>query len=170
MSEIMVRKVLDLDDRSLPVFAEIDRVMESISRRARELFALHGGSEGRALDDWLQAEREICWPAAELVERDKQFDLRIALPGYEPHDIELTATPRELIVHGHLRREHKEKTGDVRWSEFRSSDVYRRIELPAGIDVGHVKATLKQGMLTVVAAKAASEVPKKSPASIPIAA
>jgi HSP20 family molecular chaperone IbpA len=111
MSEIIVRKVHDLDDRSLPVFAEIDRVMESIGRRARE-----------------------------------------------------------LIVHGHLRREHKEKTGDVRWSEFRSSDVYRRIELPAPIDAGHVKATLKQGMLTVVAAKAALEVPKKSPVSIPIAA
>lgn len=68
-----------------------------------------------------------------------------------------------MIVHGHLRREHKEKTGDVRRSEFRSSDVYRRIELPAPIDAGHVKATLKQGMLTVVAAKAALEVPKKVP-------
>jgi len=170
MSNITVRKVLDCDDRSLPVFAEMDRVLQSIGRRARELFALRGGAAGHALDDWLHAEREICWPAAQLVDREEELAASIALPGYEPREIELTATPRELIVHGHLRREHKEKEGDVRWSEFRSNDVYRRIQLPAAIDAGRVKATLKQGILAVVAPKAASQAAGRKSASVSLAA
>lgn len=30
-----------------------------IARRAHEIYAARGGTEGKALDDWLQAEREI---------------------------------------------------------------------------------------------------------------
>lgn len=163
MPDVSVRKLLDPDDRSLPVFAEIDRVRESVGRRARELFALRGGGEGRALDDWLQAEREICWPAAaQLLESGKQFAVSVALPGFGPQDIELTATPSELIVHGHARHEREEQEGDVCWSEFRSDEVYRRIELPSAIDAGRVTATLEHGMLKVVAPKAGSPAPKKA--------
>ena len=33
--------------------------IERIARRAHEIYAARGGEHGRALDDWLQAEREI---------------------------------------------------------------------------------------------------------------
>ena len=106
----------------------------------------------------------------ELAERDRQFEVRIALPGYEPHDLELTATPHELLVHGRLRTEHKEKGGQVRWSQFRSHDVYRRIELPETIDLGHVKATLKHGILKIIAPKKVLSAPGKATADVPVAA
>ena len=32
---------------------------EEIRRRAYEIYAEHGEQQGRALDDWLQAEREL---------------------------------------------------------------------------------------------------------------
>ena len=34
-------------------------VTEMIAKRAHEIFASRGGAHGRALDDWLQAEREV---------------------------------------------------------------------------------------------------------------
>ena len=33
--------------------------IERIARRAHELYEARGGTHGRALEDWLQAEREI---------------------------------------------------------------------------------------------------------------
>lgn len=162
MSEVNVRKVSKAEDRSLPVFAEVDRLSQEIGRRARELFETRGFGEGHALDDWLQAEHEICWPAAELVEREGQFMLSVALPGYEPSEIELTVTPCEIIVHAAKKVEKvetgQEPGGRVHWSEFRSKDVYRRFELPAMIDADRVKATLRHGMLRVAARTAESTV------------
>jgi HSP20 family molecular chaperone IbpA len=81
----------------------------------------------------------------------------------------VTATPRELIVHASARTERREepakKEQKVLWSEFRRSDIVRRIELSESIDVAKVSATLNQGLLKIVAEKAAKKV-----VSVPVAA
>lgn len=157
MSEVSLRKVPNPNDRGLPVFAEVERLMQAIARRAGELCASRGDGPGRALDDWLAAEREFCWPVAELLERDREFVFSVALPGYETSEIELTVTPRELIVHAcHASGPVEDVKGEkatVCWSEFRADDVYRRIELPTTIDVAHVKASFRNGVLKVTAPK-----------------
>ena len=170
MTDISLTKVSSAEDRRLPVFAQIDRMMEDIGRRAREIWEQGGFRPGHALDDWLRAEREFCWPAAELSERDQEFLLDIALPGYESSEVEVTVTPREIIVHASKTRERAGETAKARdrrlcWSEFRGNDVYRRFELPSGIDVDQVKATMRHGMLHVTAPKATAAVSR-----IPIAA
>jgi hypothetical protein len=33
--------------------------MDRIARRAHEIYSARGGAHGKALDDWLQAEREV---------------------------------------------------------------------------------------------------------------
>ena len=153
MPEIKVSKVLTSEDRSLPLFREIDELMARIRSRAFELSRSRGFEAGRELDDWLAAERETCWPAGELVERENEFVLEVALAGFEPRDISLLAGPREIVVHATARHEHEEQ-GKVCWSEFRSNDVFRRVELTIDIDVGKVTATFRNGLLQVVAPKA----------------
>jgi len=162
MSKVEVKKAPTAEDRTLPVFGEVDQLMDRIRERAYSLFRERGGDGGRELDDWLRAEGEFCWPAAELEEEDDEFELKVALAGFEPKDVEVTASPRELIVKASHEDESKspaeegEEESDVHWSQFRSNHVYRRIELPAPIDVGKVKAKLKNGLLEVDAAKAAA--------------
>jgi Protein of unknown function (DUF2934) len=39
--------------------------MNRIARRAHEIYEARGGGEGKALEDWLQAEREIDAEAAD---------------------------------------------------------------------------------------------------------
>lgn len=168
MSRVNVEKVRSAEDRSLPVFAEIESLMDRIRERAYEMFRARGAHAGRALDDWLAAEREFCWPAAELEEEDDEFELKVALAGFEPGDITVTASPQELIiraVHEAESEEEEEEDEDeiVLWSEFRRNDVYRRIELPAPINVQKVKAKLKNGLLEIEAPKApaAAETPRR---------
>lgn len=157
MTKLDVQKVPTTDDRRLPVFGELDKLAERVRRRAFELFSDRSAGISHALDDWLSAEHEI-WPAARLAERNSDFELDVALAGFDAKDISLTATPKELIVKA-VRSEHKKKTGDgdskVQWSEFHSNDVCRRVELPQEIDVEKISAEFENGLLKIVAHKVA---------------
>jgi len=170
MAEVKVQKVADSGKKSAtPIFKEMEQVAERIRARAFDLFSRRGFDPGHALDDWLAAEREICWPASELTEQERGFTLNVALPGFEADDIAVTATPAELIVHAKSKTESKKteeakKGHKVCWSEFRSNDVYRQVGLPSSIDAQSVSATLHNGMLTISAAKAT-----QAPRAIPVA-
>ena len=47
------------DRAILQVAPRAEPRIERIARRAHELYEARGGTHGRALEDWLQAEREI---------------------------------------------------------------------------------------------------------------
>lgn len=158
MAEVNVQKVAKTEDRKLPIFEETERMMQRIRERAFSLFAGHGAGSGDPLSDWLAAEHELGGPAAELVEGDKSLGLKVALPGFEPKDVTVTATPRELIVFAKTEatRSDQSKNKDVRvcWSEMHSRNVFRRIELSTDIQVGKVSANFENGLLKINAPKA----------------
>jgi HSP20 family protein len=158
MAEVNIQKVAKADDRKLPVFEEAERMMNCIRERAFSLFSGHGAGSGDALSDWLTAERDLGGPASELVEQDQSYGLNVALPGFEPKDVTVTATPRELIVSAKTEwtRSDKTKDKDVRvcWSEIRTNNVCRRVELPADIEVAKVSANFENGLLRINAPKA----------------
>jgi len=171
MSQLKVQKVRATNDRTLPIFAEVDQLAERIRMQAYNLFAHRGAGDGHALDDWLAAEREVCWPAAELAEREGEFLLSVALAGFGAADITVTATPREIIVKAG-RKQERASAGKgepkLRWTEFRSDNVFRRVELPTPVEVEKISASLENGLLKIRAPKVQPveakqiEVPKKA--------
>lgn len=155
MSRLHITKVATPDDKSLPIFAEFEQLAERIRLQAYNLFAHRGASDGHALDDWLAAERQLCWPAAELTEHKGEYVLDIALAGFAPAEIEVTATPREIMIKGGHKSE--QSAGDeskVRWSELRSRNAFRRVGLPTTVDVEKITASIENGLLRIVAPKA----------------
>jgi HSP20 family protein len=164
MSHITIQKIAKTEERPLPIFSEVEELIRQIQERAFSLAAGRGRRRASALEDWLAAEREFCWPSAEFAERDKDFVLSIALPGFEPGSVEVTATPRELIVKAKAESVSESKEEErIVWSDFRSNDVLRRVELEQDIDVEKVTATLKNGLLRVVAPKQIEEPAKTVP-------
>jgi HSP20 family protein len=157
MSSPSIQKVPESKDRSLPIFEEYDQLADRIRKRAFSFFDGRGRRSGYALEDWLKAEREICRPAAKLSESGSEYELDVALAGFKPEDINITATPSELIIKAsHESRSNKKEKREgakVRWSEFFSEDVYRHVELPGAVDVNHVSAHLDNGLLKIVAPK-----------------
>jgi HSP20 family protein len=157
MSKVNIEKVPSPDDRKLPIFDEFREVTDRIRTRAFNLFARRGHGKGGDLDDWLTAEREICWPAAEFVEEDDEFEMKVALAGFEPEDITVTATPNEVIVKASRKKESKkdeDRDGTkVHWSEFQSNEVYRHFAMPADVDVDKIEAKFDKGMLKIEAPK-----------------
>ncbi len=177
MSKPKIEKVPSVEDRSLPVFDEFEKITERIRKRAYEFFKEHGFGDGRDLEDWLRAEREVCWPTAEFAEDDERFTLKVALAGFDADDITVTANPQELIVKAieetrdsGEEAEEDEEGPTVHWSEFHHENVYRHVTLPAEVDVDEIKAELKRGLLTIVAPKAAVEKPVEKEVEISTAA
>lgn len=179
MSKTTVEKVPSTEDRTLPIFAEFDKITDRIRVRAFELFSRHGFGDGHELEDWLKAEREICWPAAEFVEDDDAYTLKIALAGFDDDDITVTATPRELIVKATQDKLESSESGEdekavstVHWSEMHYENVYRHVDLPADVEVENVAAVFKKGLLTVTApkAKAAKKKPRSKKVEVSTAA
>ena len=115
------------------------------------------------MDDWLTAEREVHGCAAtELAEAEGEFQLKVAMPGFDHQELHVTALPNEIIVQAERSNERREQKGEVRWSEFSTEQVLRRVPLPAAVDVDTITATLDKGVLSIVAPKATA--PRQKPA------
>ena len=165
MPRVSVKKVSSSADRELPIFAEVDELAKRIRMRAFEIFSERASGGSQDMRDWLTAERELSWPAAELNEDEDDFELNIALAGFEPSEIAVTATPRELLIKAMRKSGRKIASGgnrSIRWSEFRSREVCRRVELPSDIDVKKVAAELENGLLKVTAPKLSGKKSQKA--------
>jgi HSP20 family protein len=155
MTDVKIKCETD-GERTLPVFAELERKIDAVRQRAFDLFAGRGGRQGGDLDDWVTAERELMgWSAAEMKERPDEFEVDVALPGFKADDVELTATPNELILHAERKHQRNGESDRLVWSEFGSNEVYRRFTLPTAVNADGVKAELKNGVLRVHAPKKA---------------
>ena len=144
-----------------PIVSEIGKLCQSVKQRAFEFFENRGLEPGHELEDWLRAERELLSaPPAELTETPNEMELRIALPGFELRDIQVTALPNQFFVQASAKTSDKDD-GKIHWSQFTARDACRRVELPAVIDVESAKALFANGMLTVSANKAVMEKPRK---------
>jgi|SRR5579862_602247 len=169
MSNVAVQKVADPDKIPLSLSDSMQKVFDQIREKAFTLFRANGSTDGHALEHWLQAERELFqMPESELVEKDKEFALQIAAPGFDARDLEITALPDCIVVKGENAKESQQTKGRVHFSDFSRKQLYRRYALPAGIDVDKTAATLENGMLKIVACKA--ETPAKKEKTISIAA
>jgi HSP20 family protein len=155
MSKIRVQTLSSDRVRNLPIFLELAEIAERIRDRAYKLYEGRGFVGGHEIEDWLMAEHQVCWPPAELVEDSDEFEIKIALAGYDPEEISVTATPTEVIVKADHASEKDDEDVVTRFSEFRSNRVYRRFELPARIRADKVEARYRNGLLKIEAEKLA---------------
>lgn len=153
MSQVAVEKI-NGNKKSQPVFLEIAKRFDALQQRAFDLFEKRGREVGHDLEDWLQAERELDWsPASELVDDGNEFKARLSLPGFEAKDVHVSAMPDALVVQAAATHTHEEKDSNVRFCEFSDKKLFRRLDLPASIDVNTVSASLDKGILQVIAPK-----------------
>src|SRR5262249_4276175 len=91
---------------------ELSRLHEVISHRAYDLFNNHKDSLSDGVDDWLHAEREVVWrPAVELRQTDGQIEIKAAVAGMEPKDLDVQVTPEDILITGATEHHHDTKEG-----------------------------------------------------------
>lgn len=90
---------------------------------------------------------------AELAETDNEVEITVAVPGFDPNEVHVTAQPGEILIQGNHEAHVDKKEKGVFYSEFDQKSLYRRFEIAQPIDIGHVTANIENGMLTVKAPK-----------------
>jgi HSP20 family protein len=154
MSNVAVEKVRDGDTPPPTLFERMTAMADKIRQRAFEVFECRGCGDGRSLEDWLQAERDVVQsPEAELIEKDGKLQVRVALPGFDVKDIRVTALPTALFIEAEAKHKHEKTEGDVYLREFGQKQLFRRLDMPAPINVDKVTATLDRGVLQLTAPK-----------------
>jgi HSP20 family molecular chaperone IbpA len=118
---------------------EVEDLNERITRRAYEIFERRGRTQGFDLDDWLAAEKELVWkPFVELTEKGNELVVVAALSDIDPKDIQIEATPDDLIIRG-----------ETRPSESHSTSMWSSIHFPKRVRADHIKARYKNGILRI---------------------
>ena len=158
MNNLSVRYLFPEDPEALSLFESLDELQEAIRQRAFGLFEERGSGavHGNDIEDWLSAERELVWtPKAETMEDDKQFRLRLIVPGLEATDLQITAMPDSIVVQAEALSKEAKETSTVPFRELRGRKLFRRFDFEEPIDPSRTEASLAKGILEIVASKAA---------------
>ena len=164
-NEPVILKLMDGD----PFFQRIREIYDNLARRAYELFDGRGRQDGHDLEDWFRAESELLNPVpVEISEADGQLIVRADIPGFREKDIEVRVDPHRLIISGKREQIRDQKKKKTLYSERRSDEVCRVLDLPEEVDSDKVKATLQDGTLEITLPKAHPA--KKIPVSVAVKA
>jgi HSP20 family protein len=131
-------------------------IFNDIARRAYQIFEGNGCQHGHDLEDWFKAERELLRPVnIEIKETDKALEIKADVRDFNEKELQIGVEPMQLTITGKRETTKEEKKGETVYSETMASDILRVVALPAEVDAAKVTATMKDGMLNIVAPKAA---------------
>jgi len=93
------------------------------------------------------------WPSIDVHETEQAYQVTAELPGLELKDVEVKLRDNALTISGEKREEHAEADGGRTYTERSFGRFQRTISLDAEVDADKVKASFKNGVLTVEAPK-----------------
>lgn len=99
-------------------------------------------------------------PRVNVRETDEEIVVSAELPGLEEQDFEISLEEDVLTLKGEKRSEHEEKREGFHHVETTSGSFERRLRLPCEVDADAVKATYKNGVVTVVLPKGPEDRPE----------
>jgi HSP20 family protein len=106
-------------------------------------------------------ERVAFTPSFEVKETREAYLFKADVPGVKEPDLEVHLVKNRLTIQGKREAEKQDKDDSYFMYERSYGSFSRSFTLPDGIDSDHLKAELKDGVLTVVLPKAPEVKPKK---------
>jgi HSP20 family protein len=119
-----------------------------VSSMHREMTRLFDGFF-RGVNEPLLGPGQFGWPHVDVRENDSQFKVCAELPGLEEKDVEVTFSEGVVTLRGEKRLEQDAPLYSERWA----GSFERQIVIGDAVDPDNVKATFKNGLLTVILAK-----------------
>jgi len=138
------RGVARADNPFLSLQQEVDRLFNDFSRGFPTLGA---GLTGSML------------PTMDVAETDKEIEITAELPGLEEKDVQINVADDVLTIRGEKKAEKEEKDKNYRLVERSYGSFERSLELPKGVNLDAIKASIDKGVLKV-------SVPKPAPAQV----
>ncbi len=88
-------------------------------------------------------------PDTDLVENEKEFVVRLEVPGISKEQLEVKLEGDLLMVRGERKETTERKDERFVWRERTEGAFARSLRLPSPVDPARVEASVKDGVLTV---------------------
>lgn len=116
----------------------------------------------RSTDERLMG-MDLLTPDTDMMETDKEYIVAVDLPGFQKKDIKINYEDNRLVIKGSRKEETKEEEKDYLHRERYFGEFIRSLTLPTKIKEEKIKASFKDGVLTVTAPKVEVSEPKLVP-------
>jgi len=98
--------------------------------------------------------------AIDIYEQDGVLNIRAAVPGIEPKDLEIQIEKNVLTIRGETRHESESKEQKVYRREVSYGAFSRSVRLPEDLNLDAVDAEFKNGIVTISLPRLPEEKPK----------
>ena len=85
----------------------------------------------------------------DILDREKELNVRAELPGVDKDDVEVTIMGNRLMIEAEREFEEEEEKDTFYRHELGYGELMRTVALPVEVDVEHIRADLKGGILNV---------------------
>jgi len=135
-----------------PTFNPISNLRDEINRLFEAPF-----------EDWKRGSDVLnAWsPALDLYEDKDSLIVRAEVPGLNKEEIDISLHDGTLAISGERRREKSVEGSQLSREERFYGKFQRSVELPKAVDSNAVKATYKDGILTVILPKTEEAKPRQ---------
>jgi HSP20 family protein len=107
---------------------------------------------------------ETAWtPAVDLTETEKEFVVRLEVPGVHKENLDVGLDGNVLTITGRREFRKDEESEEYIWREREEGKFIRSLRLPKPVQEGKVTATHENGILTVRLMKAETTLKSKIP-------
>ena len=101
------------------------------------------------------------FPTVEMIEEKDKFLVKVDTPGLEKEDIRISMTDQTLHLRGEIRQEEAREDRNYIYNERTYGAFSRDIPLPSAVNPDQVRATVKNGVLTIELPKSKEAMPKE---------
>ena len=97
---------------------------------------------------------EFDWnPSIDVFESDDEIVVRAEIPGVDAEDVDISIADNHLIIKGEKRQESETKDQNYCCVERSYGSFRRSLALPSGADVDSIKASSRNGILSILIPK-----------------
>lgn len=95
------------------------------------------------------------FPATNVVEKKKSYNLELQVPGFDKADVKLEIDKNVLRISAEHKEDHEEKDehGHILRQEFSRSSFVRNFVIPENVDTENISAKQKDGVLIIALPK-----------------
>ena len=101
------------------------------------------------------------FPPINIYDDGESYSIRAELPGVKPADLDVQATASTVMIKGERRKEARDEKASAERRERDYGVFNRTVELATAIDPDKIVAKLEDGVLVIVAPKAADARPRQ---------